>query len=71
MQQLESLLADQGIEVAGIEFIRDHQGTPYVFDCNVINTNYNSAVEQALGVFGFKELAAYVLGSPVTETTKQ
>lgn len=44
VQQLEKFLQAEKIEIAGIEFIRDHEGTPHVFDCNVINTNYNSQV---------------------------
>ena len=37
-------LADNGIEVAGIEFILDQSGTAYTYDINT-NTNYNPQAE--------------------------
>lgn len=42
--QLRAFLADNGIEVAGVEFIEKADGTRVVYDVNT-NTNYNSDVE--------------------------
>ena len=39
-----NVLADNGIHVAGIEFIVDWEGTPYTYDLNT-NTNYNAQAE--------------------------
>ncbi len=44
--KLEGFLARQGIEIAGVEFIRRPDGTPVIYDINT-NTNYNSAAESA------------------------
>ena len=42
--RLESLMADLGIEIAGIEFIETADGRQVVYDINT-NTNYNPTVE--------------------------
>ena len=44
-------LADNGIEIAGVEFIVDTQGRPYVYDINT-NTNYNPEAEAEAGTPG-------------------
>jgi hypothetical protein len=49
--RLEGFLAQSGIDVAGIEFIRDADGRVLVYDVNT-NTNYNPAAEEAAGVAG-------------------
>jgi hypothetical protein len=49
--RLERFLAGSGIEVAGIEFIRDANGRTLVYDVNT-NTNYNPEAEQRAGVAG-------------------
>lgn len=49
--RLEGFLAQSGIDVAGIEFIRDASGRVLVYDVNT-NTNYNPAAEEAAGVAG-------------------
>ena len=43
-QRYEAFLASNGIEVAGIEFIRDSTGAVYTYDVNT-NTNYNPDAE--------------------------
>lgn len=48
---LEGFLAQAGIDVAGIEFIRDERGRTLVYDVNT-NTNYNAGAEEAAGVAG-------------------
>ncbi len=42
-------LRQNGIEIAGIEFIRDRDGEIHTYDVNT-NTNYNAAAEAAAGV---------------------
>ena len=46
---LEGFLAATGVDVAGVEFIRDASGQPYVYDVNS-NTNYNPAAESRAGI---------------------
>ncbi|SMF12824.1 hypothetical protein SAMN06265365_105188 [Tistlia consotensis] len=47
--RLERFLAAHGIEVAGVEFIVDRQGQPFVYDINT-NTNYNAEAETRAGM---------------------
>ncbi|MCQ6264918.1 alpha-L-glutamate ligase [Fictibacillus sp. WQ 8-8] len=54
-----SVLADNKIHVAGIEFIKDKDGTIYTYDINT-NTNYNSDAEAAAGKYGMLELAKFL-----------
>ncbi|RDD61796.1 ATP-grasp domain-containing protein [Ferruginivarius sediminum] len=54
-----SFLANNGIEVAGIEFIRDRAGTVFTYDVNT-NTNYNSRAEAVAGVSGMERLADFL-----------
>jgi len=75
--RLEGFLAQHGIEIAGVEFIRRPDGTPVIYDINT-NTNYNSAAESAAGTavggmariaeFLAAELAASHQGTPVRAT---
>ena len=51
-----AMIAANGIEVTGIEFIRDAQGRIYTYDVNT-NTNYNTRAEARLGVSGMGRLA--------------
>ncbi|WP_338665656.1 alpha-L-glutamate ligase [Pararoseomonas sp. SCSIO 73927] len=48
---LEGFLAANGIEVAGIEFIRTVEGEVFTYDVNT-NTNYNPAAEEAADLAG-------------------
>jgi glutathione synthase/RimK-type ligase-like ATP-grasp enzyme len=52
-------LADHGIGIAGIEFIRDRDGEIYPYDVNT-NTNYNAEAERVAGVSGMRAIAAYL-----------
>lgn len=52
-------LADNGIGIAGVEFIVDRQGVPFTYDVNT-NTNYNSAAESAAERSGMRAIAAYL-----------
>jgi hypothetical protein len=49
--RLEHFLAGSGVEVAGIEFIRDSNGRTLVYDVNT-NTNYNPEAEERAGIAG-------------------
>jgi glutathione synthase/RimK-type ligase-like ATP-grasp enzyme len=49
--RLEDFLGGNGIEVAGIEFIRDADDRIFVYDVNT-NTNYNAEAEERAGVAG-------------------
>jgi len=49
LENYTRFLRDNGIEIAGIEFIRDSAGAIYTYDVNT-NTNYNAAAEAAAGV---------------------
>lgn len=47
----ERMLAEQGIEIAGIEFLFDDDGRASTYDIN-INTNYNGQAEIEAGIAG-------------------
>lgn len=65
IQRYQRFIADNGIEVAGIEFIVDEAGEIYTYDVNT-NTNYNSDAEAAAGVHGMRAIARY-LGQQLCE----
>ena len=52
-------LHDNGIHVAGIEFIVDRDGVAYTYDVNT-NTNYNSAAERDTPHSGMRAIASYL-----------
>jgi hypothetical protein len=54
-----AFLAQNGIEVAGIEFIRDADGAVYTYDVNT-NTNYNPDAEARAGRSAMAELACFL-----------
>jgi hypothetical protein len=55
----EAFLAANGIEVAGIEFIQDGDGTVYTYDVNT-NTNYNPDAEARAGRSAMTALARFL-----------
>lgn len=57
--QYEAFLAATGIEVAGIEFIRDAAGKAYTYDVNT-NTNYNPDAEAKAGRSAMRALARFL-----------
>ena len=61
----EAFLAQNGIEVAGIEFIADTAGTVYTYDVNT-NTNYNPDAEAHAGHSGMTTLARF-LGAELSD----
>lgn len=59
IEMMEAFLADNNIQVAGIEVITDDAGHYYAYDVNT-NTNYNSDAEAVAQQFGMLELAKYL-----------
>jgi hypothetical protein len=55
----ESFLAANGIEIAGIEFVRDAEGRAWTYDVNT-NTNYNSDAEAGSERRGMDGIAAFL-----------
>ena len=61
IERYRRFLADNGIGVAGIEFITDRDGELYTYDVNT-NTNYNADAEREAGVSGMRAIASYLGG---------
>ena len=59
VERYRQFIADNGIDIAGIEFITDRKGEIYTYDVNT-NTNYNSAAEAEAGIYGMRAIAAYL-----------
>lgn len=62
-----AFLSAYGAQIAGIEFIEDAQGRPFVYDVN-FNTNYNADAEAASPRRGMDGIAAY-LGAELATLT--
>ncbi len=58
VQQLRTFLAEQRIQVAGVEFMETTDGRTVVYDVNT-NTNYNPAVEAVAPVSGPRAIARF------------
>ncbi len=59
IERYRRFIADNGIGIAGIEFITDAAGELYTYDVNT-NTNYNSAAEAEAGLYGMRAIARYL-----------
>jgi len=59
LNRYRAMIAANGIEVTGIEFIRNARGEIFTYDVNT-NTNYNSAAEARAGVSGMGRLADFL-----------
>ena len=59
VERYQRFLADNGIGIAGIEFITGRDGTLYTYDVNT-TTNYNSDAEREAGIFGMRAIASYL-----------
>jgi hypothetical protein len=59
IERYRRFIGENGIGIAGIEFIIDEAGELYTYDVNT-NTNYNSAAEAEAGIYGMREIAAYL-----------
>jgi hypothetical protein len=61
IEKCEAMLAAYDAHIAGIEFIEDAQGRPFVYDVN-FNTNYNADAESAANRHGMAAIADYLGG---------
>jgi hypothetical protein len=59
LERCARFLAGNGIEVAGIEFIRRADGAIVTYDVNT-NTNYNAQAEAVAQRYGMRELARFL-----------
>ena len=59
LSRYRAMIAANGIEVTGIEFIRDAQGRIFTYDVNT-NTNYNPRAEAVAGASGMGRLADFL-----------
>lgn len=57
----EKVLAANGIQVSGIEFICNAESEIFTYEINT-NTNYNSDAEEKAGKYGMLELAKVLKG---------
>ncbi|MFJ8237862.1 RimK family alpha-L-glutamate ligase [Ureibacillus sp. NPDC094379] len=59
IEKYEQLLQENGIQIAGIEFIENEDGQIFTYDINT-NTNYNSEAEANNGTYGMLEVAKFL-----------
>jgi len=59
IKNYEKFIALNGIEITGIEYIVDKNGTIYTYDINT-NTNYNSQAEKNSEIKGMKSIARFL-----------
>ena len=59
IKKYEDLLKSNGIEIAGIEYIKGKDGVHYTYDINT-NTNYNSIAERKSDLKGMDSVATFL-----------
>ena len=59
VKQYLTLIKNEGIDLAGIEYVQDKNGVRYTYDING-TTNYNSTLGKQIGIEGMSELAKYI-----------
>tara|TARA_Y100001970_G_scaffold267732_1_gene358090 strand:- start:438 stop:1358 length:921 start_codon:yes stop_codon:yes gene_type:complete len=59
IEKYENLLKSNGIEIAGIEYIKSKDGAHYTYDINT-NTNYNSIAERKSKLKGMDSIATFL-----------
>ena len=59
IEKYEKLLKSNGIEIAGIEYIKGKDGIHYTYDINT-NTNYNSLAEKKSDLKGMDSIATFL-----------
>ena len=59
IDKYEKFISENGIEIAGIEYIVDKNGEIYTYDVNT-NTNYNSQAEKKSEIQGMKSIAEFL-----------
>ena len=57
--KMKALMDNEGLDVAGFEFVTDEDGNHYCYDINT-NTNYNGDAEARYGQFAMEALADYL-----------
>lgn len=70
LTKLQFTLRASGVEVAGVEFIRDADGQLYAYDINT-NTNYNPDAESVAGVSGMKQLAKFLVNELYAQNSEK
>ena len=61
IDKYEGFMRANDIDIAGIEFIVDPDGTAFTYDINT-NTNYNAAAEAVAGCSGMAAIARHLAG---------
>ena len=59
IDKYEKFISENGIEIAGIEYIKDKKGEIYTYDVNT-NTNYNSIAEKDSKIKGMESIADFL-----------
>jgi len=59
IDKYEKFISENGIEIAGIEYIKDENGEIYTYDINT-NTNYNSTAEKDSKIKGMRSIAEFL-----------
>jgi len=59
IDKYEKFISENGIEIAGIEYVKDKKGEIYTYDVNT-NTNYNSLAEKDSKLKGMKSIAEFL-----------
>ena len=59
IDKYEKFISENGIEIAGIEYVVDREGEIYTYDVNT-NTNYNSVAEKVSKIKGMKSIAEFL-----------
>jgi len=59
IDKYEKFISENGIEIAGIEYVVDRKGEIYTYDVNT-NTNYNSVAEKVSKIKGMKSIAEFL-----------
>ncbi len=59
IDKYEKFISENGIEIAGIEYVIDKKGEIYTYDVNT-NTNYNSLAEKKSEIRGMKSIAEFL-----------
>jgi len=66
VQQYVAMCRGEGIDVAGIEFVKDKDGNRYTYDING-TTNYSGVLGKQIGIDGMREFARYLRAVVVPE----
>jgi len=63
------LMAGEGLDVAGIEFVEDAEGRRYTYDING-TTNYSGVLGERIGIDGMTEVARWIRSDVVPSLAK-